>query len=465
MTFFSRLRSVVLWTLEALLVTTWVATLWQHTDEGSSAEVFQALLVVVLLVVLYFAEGIELAVADLLDKQPEQIRDETVRNVLAEIQQQRGFFFSQRQIFVVTIIAFMTLMVSYEWIYIPGFGKNYELTFWFSFIFTTLTVLWFCQVTPKRLAVINSEQFLSQSLFLWPAIKLLGRLGLPEPSEDIVRFMEEHSAYRRKRHLRPSRTAHYDTMTHLYGFSLDRLSVDISIRDDGSAIIQQKLMVVFTRGEHTRVYGNLRTQSSFVVPPMMKPLALFKRATPEQFDSIASDLDAIFDGLAPERDNGFSDNLIDHFAYDIEVTNHANGYRNAQEAAWTIKLRDPLPESLWSPTDSDDGDHPFVALLYSVEAQVSPGAFCVPGTDHWDEYIQFPCRDLTVAIRGMPDAELAVRFVECEVSLHNLTTTLPEETARFNGFLRESIASGQNAIRMPFPMQGGIYRIHWQAAM
>ena len=51
------------------------------------------------------------------------------------------------------------------------------------------------------------------------------------------------------------------------------------------------------------------------------------------------------------------------------------------------------------------------------------------------------------------------------MSLHNLTTTLPEETARFNGFLRESIASGQNAIRMPFPMQGGIYRIHWQAAM
>ncbi len=218
MTFFGRLRSVVLWTLEALLVTTWVATLWQHAREGSFAEVFSALLVVVLLVVLYFAEGIELAVADLLDKQPEQIRDETVRNVLAEIQQQRGFFFSQRQIFVVTIIAFMTLVVSYEWIYIPGFGKNYELTFWFSLTFTTLTVLWFCQVTPKRLAVINSEQFLSQSLFLWPAIKRLGMLGLPEPSDDIVRFMEEHSVYRRKRHLRPSRTAHYDTMTHLYGF-------------------------------------------------------------------------------------------------------------------------------------------------------------------------------------------------------------------------------------------------------
>ena len=465
MTFFHHLRSITLWTLEIFLVAVWVATLWELALEGEIDDALWAFVVLVLLVILYFGEGIEIAVADLLDKQPEQLSDESVRSVLKEIQERRGFFFAQRQIFVVVIIAFMTLMTSYHWIYVPGFGRvsSFELPFWFSLVFTTLTVLWFCQVTPKRLAVINSERFLKQSKFLWPVIKVMGRLGLPGPSDHIVSLMERWSGYKQKRHLRPSRAAHYDITAQLYGFSLDRLSVEISVEDDGSATIVQRLLVLFVRGEHTHVHGRVDTQSAFLGPPRITPLALYTGPMPEQFESIAKDLDSIFDGEDRNVGSGFSKNLINDWAYQVEIDKSARIDGHGEEASWVIRSLRPLPESLWSQTDSSDGRQPpFAALLYQVEAAVSPGAFAFPGTHHWDEYVQFPCRDLSLSMRIGSEVETDVGLPRFEVGLHNLNTPLMEEKERCGQLVRSAMISGTRSVRIPYPVQGAIYRIYWE---
>lgn len=466
MKFFHHLRLITLWTLEIILVTVWVATLWELAlVEGEMDDVLWAFVVLALLVILYFGEGIEIAVADLLDKQPDQLSDESVRSVLKEIQERRGFFFAQRQIFVVVIIAFMSLMTSYRWLYVPGFGRveSFELPFWFSLVFTTLTVLWFCQVTPKRLAVINSERFLKQSKFLWPVIKVMGKLGLPGPSDQIVSLMERWSGYKQKRHLRPSRAAHYDITAQLYGFSLDRLSVEISVEDDGSATIVQRLLVLFVRGEHMHIHGRVDTQSAFLSPPRITPLALYTRPMIEQFESIANDLDSIFNGEDRHVGNGFSKNLIDEWAYQIETdkVTKIDGY--GEEASWIIRSLRPLPESLWSQTDPSNGRQPpFAALLYQVEAEVSRGAFDFPGTHHWDEYIQFPCRDLSLSMRIGPEVEAEVGLPRFEVGLHNLNTPLMEETERCAQLVRSAMISGTRSVRIPYPVQGAIYRIYWE---
>ena len=109
------------------------------------------------MVILYCAEGIELAVTDLLDKHPSQLHDPVTARVLMEVQRLRDFFFAQRQVFVVVIIAFTSLVTTYQWLSVPGIGivRDGGVRFWFSLVFTTLTILWFCQVTPKLLAVIN----------------------------------------------------------------------------------------------------------------------------------------------------------------------------------------------------------------------------------------------------------------------------------------------------------------------
>jgi len=50
-------------------------------------------------------------------------------------------------------------------------------------------VLCFCQVAPKRLALLNSERFLAQAKFLWPTIKAIGKLNIPGPSSFLVSLL------------------------------------------------------------------------------------------------------------------------------------------------------------------------------------------------------------------------------------------------------------------------------------
>lgn len=90
------LRSIALWVLWLGLAVVWVSTLISLSEQGATGHWFQAGLIVALLYVLFFAEGIELAVADLLDKHPEQLADERLQRLLVELQDRRDFFFSTR---------------------------------------------------------------------------------------------------------------------------------------------------------------------------------------------------------------------------------------------------------------------------------------------------------------------------------------------------------------------------------
>ena len=69
--------TLLLWLLWAAMVVTWLLTLVSLWREGSRTPSLLALLALGLFALLYFAEGIELAVTDLLDKEPEQLHDPT----------------------------------------------------------------------------------------------------------------------------------------------------------------------------------------------------------------------------------------------------------------------------------------------------------------------------------------------------------------------------------------------------
>ncbi len=135
-----------------------------------TGEYRNAILVFVLLVILYFAEGMEIAVATLADKQIAQIESVRARKALEFIKRDAEWFFAQRQVFVVTIVSFMSLMTTFPVIYVPfykavgskdlslslyGWTLPLDLPFWFTLIFTSFTILWWCQVFPKRLALRN----------------------------------------------------------------------------------------------------------------------------------------------------------------------------------------------------------------------------------------------------------------------------------------------------------------------
>ena len=157
------MRKFILWAIWALLFAVWAQTVYvTGVLQHDNLCLLLAGVSVVLLVILYFAEGLELAVADLRDKDPQQIHDPRLKKILVDLQGKDDFFFAHRQPFVVVIINVVSLSLAlalYTW---PlGEIKDPAFKFLFNLLFVTLTVLWFCQVTPKRLAIINSELFLA----------------------------------------------------------------------------------------------------------------------------------------------------------------------------------------------------------------------------------------------------------------------------------------------------------------
>jgi hypothetical protein len=465
-------RSFVLWTVWVVLAVIWVATLWRYWTEGYRTPVLLATLDLILLFILYFAEGIELAITDLLDKEPSQLREASVRSLLAEIQVRSGFFFAQRQVFVVVIIAVLSLTTAYTWIYVPFYGRvdSPTATFWFSLTFTSFTVLWFCQVTPKRLAIINSELFLKQSGLVWRLIKAISVLGLPDPSDLLVYTVQKNSDFSHGRYLLPGRAAHYDITTHLFGFALDALHTSIRIRSDGSATICKKFLILFLRGYHSQMYGSIATRSTFVEPPRVLVKALYVLAAHERIESISDKLDAIFSETGKVEGN-----MVQEWVGKTEVTiDESSISRIGQEALWSIEGQ-PLPESLWLPSASgivtgSTSGLPMAALLYEVEAEVKAGGFDSSGDlDQWPETIGLPCRSYSISIKptfsdsaetsdSLSDPKLAVVIEGCNVTLVGPGTEMSDETLR----LTQSAVAGKGDLTVSYPLQGGCYTLSWR---
>lgn len=170
------LRKMLLWSTWGSLIAIWGATIADHCREGEFAPLLVVLFTIIpAWVVLYVAEGLELAVA----ARPNH-------PVVSDVHR----FFARRQAVVVIVISYVSLVSEYPWIFVPGFGRlTHPFPFVFSLSLVTLTTLWFAQVVPKRLAVIDPERFLSAP-FTRPFLLAVDVLGavFDGPSDDLVRL-------------------------------------------------------------------------------------------------------------------------------------------------------------------------------------------------------------------------------------------------------------------------------------
>lgn len=455
-------RSFILWVAWALLLAIWVATLWRHMGKHDSTPLLLAVTSLALLVLLSFAEGMELAVADLLDKDVSQVSDRRTRELLSAIQQRSGFFFAQRQVFVVLIVSFTSLATSYDWLYVPFYGEahNPSATFWFSLCFVTLTVLWFSQVTPKRLAVANSEAFLGYSKFVWTSIRIISVLGLPNPTDQLFHLAKKFAPFRHERMLLPSRTAHYNTSAHLYGFALDKLATSLSMGPNGTATIRKRFLILFLYGRHAHVYGYVDTNSMFTKVPVITLKSMHVLPTPERLESMTETFDAIFDEDSSALNRLGLENRISEWVGNVNVSIEESDWEeDGQHAIWLIEGQ-PLPESCWPEFEDDILVRPLVAFLYEVEAESETGAFVeADGGYIWQETVGLPCREYDISIMSDRDAELGIAIRECRVTLVGPGTEIPEETHK----LTRSAVSGKDRLRVLYPVQGAEYSLSWRA--
>lgn len=461
-------RSLILWIIWAFLLVIWVATLWQHQKEHNPTPLLLAVISVILLVLLCFAEGMELAVADLLDKDASQVSDRRTRELLSVIQKNSGFFFAQRQVFVVIIVSFTSLATSYDWIYVPSHGeiRNQSVTFWFSLCFVTLTVLWFAQVTPKRLAVANSEAFLGYSRFVWTSIRAISLLGLPNPTDQLFYLAKRYTPFSHERMLLPSRAAHYNTSAHLYGFALDKLETNLSISRSETAAIRKKFLILFLYGHHAHVHGYIDSQSTFKEMPIITLKSMYVLPTPERLESLTDTFDAIFDEDSSALNRRGLENRISEWVGTVNVSIEDSDLEgDGQRAIWLIEGQ-PLPESCWPELEDDKSVRPLVAFLYEVLVESDAGAFSeVEGGTIWRETIGLPCREYYVSVTPFRDADLPYRDADLRITIRECRVTLgpeteiPEESHK----LTRSAVSGKDRLRVPYPIQGAEYSLIWWA--
>ena len=393
-----------------------------------------------LFIILYYAEGMEIAVADLRDKDVSQLAHEETKAALQEIQRDPEYFFAQRQIFVVAIISFVALTTESHALSVPFYGDvdNRVIVFLVNFLFLNLTILWFCQVLPKRLAITNSEQFFSRSLRMkvWPLIQGVGRLNIPG-------FLGV-----KPRQLLPSRVTHYNISAHLYGYCVDQYSLDIKLSLDGSATITKTFLKLFLHGERVVASGYIGAGGTDpnhgIASADVKIIGVAKLKPVEDLRDYCDVLDSIYLTQAVPSTSGVTNIPLDQFDSSIEVEQVTNN-----KIRWLIKTVKKLPEGFQS--DAKE----MLLLMYSVTCKCAPGAFNVPGSDHWDELIYNPCRKLYFRVT-VDDPGISPAIREVVVGIENTATNLPLEASRC---LSSLAAKGY----VHYPIQSGLHRLAWES--
>jgi hypothetical protein len=441
----------------------WINTIAYQLAKGerTAAVIFVAFLL--LSIVLYLAEGAELAVAELRDKDAGQFRDASTREVMTEIKKRDQFFFSQRQIFVVAIISFISIIIStyMEQFYVYGIGTiNKPITIGIiNFIFINIWVLCACQVAPKRLALLNSERFLAQSSILWPLIKVLGKLNIPGPSDLIVKWAKGILRFP-PRKLLPSRPTHYNIAAQLHGYCLDQFSVRIVLHNDGSAEICRDYLYMFLHGRRKSLAGQAKAGE----PPrrFINSLDVIEAWTLPAVEDLRE-----YEGLLNRIFNSRQDReqlnqvLTENPVQKVDIA--GRGFdpiiRKDDESSdndWEIRFLDEIPERINHSAASPTAQ--VVCLLYSARGETAPGAFYTGNSeDFWTERISAACRRMSFDVSS-EGTTFNVRIQSCDVGLEHADTRLTEESGRCETALREDGA-------IPFPIQSAMYKFNWETML
>jgi hypothetical protein len=352
-------------------------------------------------------------------------------------------------VFVVVIIAFTSLTTAYPWVFVPGVGRVVApgASFWFSLILTTLTVLWFAQVTPKRLAIMNSEVFLSQCRPIWALIRLVGTLGLPTPTDLIVAFAHAHTQFRKRRLLLPGRAGHYWVQARLYGYALDRLTTTVILERDGGVTIRKRFQVVLLHGPHPGAYGAIDMPGQPSRPPHARVIGLYLADVPEQPLVLSCDLDAIFE----ERPSALEQVPPSRWRHEVVVGRQST---STSSIVYCEINGESLPDSLHDP-DASGGTPRLAVLVYELEARYGPAD--VEPITSWSEDVELPCRLLTVEVTTAVGLHSAVLARHVSVTMAQSYLERAEEGA---GLSRQAIAN-RGRVRISYPLVGATYSLLW----
>jgi len=174
---------VVLFVVWAVLAILWVYDAIYKLVDGEAGPAIRAVVWVLLLLVLAFMEGAEMAVG----LRWGHLYPDRGMSYLAD-------WLAARQLFVALIVTGATLLADRDSLTIPFVATPFKGAVAlkiFNLVFTTLTVLWFMQIFPKHMAAVNADRYLKLTgRVVFPAVEFVRVIGISWPAEKIAKIVQ-----------------------------------------------------------------------------------------------------------------------------------------------------------------------------------------------------------------------------------------------------------------------------------
>ncbi len=278
MRFVESLRVIVRWIIPTVL-SVLLLTIWLATERWDGKPYIQHLLILfVLLGLIFFADGLEVAYSVLRYKDTEQFGGLEAR-LIREMHDNENLVYEAREWLVTVIIVVITIMAEYKEIHLPlserelpsSLHIKYLLSIQtktlFSLLFTTLPVLWFAQGLSKRIARDCPQKFIGAGALVWSLVKKVGwitdALGLDFPTEIATKVLKKSDAFSDDLALRPSDHAYYVASFQRYGYALHELETRISVDPLGACTVNVRVLY-YGIDNPSNVFGRRLT---FGAPP------------------------------------------------------------------------------------------------------------------------------------------------------------------------------------------------------
>lgn len=206
--------------LRMMLDLAWLAssfvllTVWVTTVTLGPAGILAIVAFATLMPLLFAVEGLELAVTALLHR-PADVHGGALAELTRIRNDAKFSFFPHRQLFVVVSIVTLTLVNTFDAVYVPGVGRVADgaVLFAFNLAFSTLSVLLLAQIPSKRLALVDPARFFRATWLVCIAVRWVGETRLTEPAETLVRLLMKLLRYPTEaRRLREPLTVQYDSI-------------------------------------------------------------------------------------------------------------------------------------------------------------------------------------------------------------------------------------------------------------
>jgi len=246
-------RAIVATALSLFILATWWETLHVLKRDFSK----DLLEVVLLLAVLFIAEGLEIAYTVLRDKDSEQLA-EFDSSIFRDMKSHENLIYEAREWLVILIVVTLTLKTEFTNVYVPfwgmipdfnGPGVVMQAHLLFSILFTTVPLVWIAQGPAKEYARAYPQKMLNlaDKTRVWLLIKAVGfladRSGLMVPQRAVGLSLIRAGASSPDPSLKSNDRNWFWESAERFGIAVYENTVDIHIDQDGLCRVRQRLLV------------------------------------------------------------------------------------------------------------------------------------------------------------------------------------------------------------------------------